>query len=225
MSRLFRAHPRRLLLAVIPGVVAALVVVGCRPPASAPRGASPVGAVASGQAPPRSGHREVPGELPRVTEGGHRGLLDVTDGEVPAGVSIFDDRYPAVAELDPRLLGALRRAATDAAHDGVRFYVDSGWRSRRYQELLFREAVATYGSAQQAARWVAPPGTSAHEAGHAVDLGPSSATAWLSARGASFGLCQIYANERWHYELRPAAVTQGCPAMYADPTQDPRMQQ
>jgi LAS superfamily LD-carboxypeptidase LdcB len=144
--------------------------------------------------------------------------------EVPDGVTVFDDRYPAVADLDPRLLDALRTAARDAEHDDVRFYVVSGWRSRRHQEQLFAEAVATYGSVQQAARWVAPPGTCAHEVGRAVDLGPSSATAWLSAHGASCGLCQIYANEPWHFELRAAAVTRGCPAMYADPTHDPRMQ-
>jgi zinc D-Ala-D-Ala carboxypeptidase len=38
-------------------------------------------------------------------------------------------------------------------------------------------------------------------------------------------LCQIYSNEPWHYELRPEAIDHGCPPMYADPTQDPRMQQ
>jgi hypothetical protein len=39
------------------------------------------------------------------------------------------------------------------------------------------------------------------------------------------GLCQIYGNEPWHYELRPDAIDHACPAMYADPTHDPRMQQ
>ena len=201
-----------------------LVIVGCSPPFGSSNGAPPVGAVTSGHRRLPTGHREDPGELPRVPEDGHRGSLDVADGEVPAGVTAFDDQYPAVAKLDPELLDALRRAATDAVHDGVRLYVDSGWRSRNYQAQLFREAVAKYGSAEQAAGWVARPGTSAHEAGQAVDLGPHSATAWLSADGASFGLCQTYRNEPWHYELRPAAVTQGCPTMYADPTHDPRMQ-
>ena len=49
---------------------------------------------------------------------------------------------PAVANLDPALLGALRRAATDAAGDGIEFHVNSGWRSPDYQEQLLREAVA-----------------------------------------------------------------------------------
>jgi D-alanyl-D-alanine carboxypeptidase len=51
------------------------------------------------------------------------------------------------------------------------------------------------------------------------------ATAWLSKRGAAYGLCQIYRNEPWHYELRTNAIDHGCPPMYADPTRDPRMQQ
>ena len=60
---------------------------------------------------------------------------------------------------------------------------------------------------------------------NAVDIGPSGAAAWLSEHGAAYGLCQIYGNEPWHYELRPEAGDHGCPAMYADPTHDPRMQQ
>ena len=140
-------------------------------------------------------------------------------------MTVFDDEYPAVANLDPALLRALRRAAADAARDGVEFYVDSGWRSAKYQEELLREAIARYGSERQAARWVATPDTSAHVSGHAVDIGPSDATAWLSENGADYGLCQIYRNEPWHYELRPEAVGHGCPGMYADPTHDPRMQQ
>ena len=60
--------------------------------------------------------------------------------------------------------------------------------------------------------------------GDAVDIGRSDATAWLSEHGAEYGLCQIYSNEPWHYELRPEAIDHGCPPMYADPTHDPRMQ-
>ena len=145
-------------------------------------------------------------------------------GAVPAGTTVFDDEIPGVANLDPALLGALRRAATDAADDGVEFVVESGWRSREYQEQLLHEAVSEYGSEEEAARWVATPDTSAHVSGDAVDIGPSDATAWLSEHGAGYGLCQIYGNEPWHYELRPEAVDHGCPPMYADPTHDPRMQ-
>jgi zinc D-Ala-D-Ala carboxypeptidase len=159
-----------------------------------------------------------------VLRGEHRGAPGEPDGvAVPDGATVFDDEIPGVANLDPALLGALRQAATDAADDGVELLVDSGWRSPEHQNQLLREAVSKYGSEEEAARWVATPETSAHVSGDAVDIGPSDAAAWLSEHGAEYGLCQIYGNEPWHYELRPEAIDRGCPPMYADPTHDPRM--
>jgi zinc D-Ala-D-Ala carboxypeptidase len=157
--------------------------------------------------------------------GDRHGALGEADGVVPDGVTVVDDEIPAVANLDPALLGALRQAATDAAGDGVELFVDSGWRSPEYQEQLLREAVSKYGSEEEAARWVATADTSAHVSGDAVDIGHADATAWLSEHGAEYGLCQTYRNEPWHYELRPEAIDHGCPPTYANPTQDPRMQQ
>jgi zinc D-Ala-D-Ala carboxypeptidase len=152
-----------------------------------------------------------------------RDALGEAGGALPSGTTVFDDDVPGVAKLDPALLAALRRAAADAGGQGVDFVVDSGWRSPAYQEHLLEQAVSKYGSEAAAARWVATPKTSPHVAGEAVDIRPGVATQWLSAHGAAYGLCQIYGNEPWHYELRPAAVDHGCPAMYADPTRDPRM--
>jgi hypothetical protein len=156
--------------------------------------------------------------------GDRDGAVGEADGVVPDGVTVFDREFPAVANLDPALLDTLRRAAKDAGRSGVEFSVNSGWRSRDYQDQLLREAVAEYGSEKEAARWVATPDTSSHVSGDAVDIGPSAAAAWLSEHGAGYGLCQIYRNESWHFELRPDAVDDGCPRMYADPTHDPRMQ-
>jgi D-alanyl-D-alanine carboxypeptidase len=208
-----------LLATVAVGVVAVAPADVTRDDASAP--AYP-GLAETSATPPRAsmvpaGHsgreqRSQPTSLP--DEGATRG-----------SVTVFDDRSAAVVNLDPALLSALRRAAKDAADEGLKFVVNSGWRSAAYQEQLLQEAVAEYGSEKEAARWVATPETSAHVSGDAVDLGPSSATSWLSHHGAAYGLCQIYRNEPWHYELRSGAADEGCPAMYADPTQDPRMQQ
>jgi len=64
-----------------------------------------------------------------VLRGDHRGPLGEADGLVPDGTSVFDDEIPAVANLEPGLLKALRRAATDAAKNAVEFQVNSGWRS------------------------------------------------------------------------------------------------
>jgi D-alanyl-D-alanine carboxypeptidase len=200
------------LLVVLGAIAAALgnQLLGSSPSPASPKAASPIDVR-------RSEHRDL--------RSGHHGALGEADGAVPDGTTVFDDQIPGVARLDSALLGALRQAATDAADDGVEFVVDSGWRSPAYQEQLLDEAVLKYGSEVEAARWVAAPSTSAHVSGDAVDIGPSGAAAWLSERGAEYGLCRIYGNEPWHYELRSEAIDHGCPPTYSDPTQDPRMRQ
>jgi LAS superfamily LD-carboxypeptidase LdcB len=189
--------------------VAALLVGGAVSAAAiddqllaAPPAAAPVYTPTPTAEPPRRRHRAAP------------------DSHVPAGTTVFADDVPGVARLDPELLGALRRAAFDA---GLEFVVNSGWRSEAHQQRLLQEAVSKYGSAAEAARWVATPETSPHVSGDAVDIAPAQATTWLSEHGAAYGLCRIYGNEPWHYELRPEAVEHGCPPMYPDPTHDPRM--
>ena len=70
--------------------------------------------------------------------------------------------------------------------------------------------------------------------GGAVDIGhPMPRDGWpsterspptTSSTTAAYGLCQIYGNEPWHYELRPDAIDHGCPSMYPAPAHDPRRQ-
>jgi uncharacterized protein YcbK (DUF882 family) len=139
-----------------------------------------------------------------------------------SGVTAFDDD-PAVTRMNPDLLRALQRATTDAAREDVTVEVTSGWRSPEYQDRLLEDAVAKYGSREEAARWVASSKTSAHVSGDAVDVGGFEAMLWLKTNGAAYGLCRIYDNEPWHFELRPEAPTRGCPDVYWDPTYDPRM--
>jgi zinc D-Ala-D-Ala carboxypeptidase len=227
MARPIRIRKRRVagLLVVIAAIVVAFSHQG---PGSSASTTSPISA-------PHSEHRRAQGDAdgvvsdgtpiaPSVARSEPRGALGLADGAIPDGTSVFDDDVPGVAKLDSSLLSALRQAATDAANDGVPFVVDSGWRSAEYQQHLLDDAVSKYGSAAEAARWVATPNTSAHVSGNAVDIGPSAAAAWLSAHGAQYGLCRIYGNEPWHFELRPQATDNGCPPVYADPTHDPRMQ-
>jgi zinc D-Ala-D-Ala carboxypeptidase len=207
-------HPIRIHRTRVAGLLAAIAIaataaaVGAQwPAASSPTTAAPAAGL--------HGEPRVPGPPP--------GPLGEADGAVPDATTVFDDGVPAVAHLDPALLGALRHAATDAGDDGVGFVVNSGWRSAAYQEHLLQEAIARYGSREAAARWVATPATSDHVSGHAVDIGPSGAAAWLAQNGVRYGLCQTYGNEPWHFELRPEAIADGCPPTYADPTHDPRM--
>lgn len=139
------------------------------------------------------------------------------DGLIGDGVQVtlFDD-VPAVTGLDDRLREALQSAARAAASEGVQLRLNSGWRSPDYQRQLLQEAVAKYGSAEEAARWVATADTSEHVTGEAADIGPWKAAEWLGRHGAQYGLCRIYANEAWHFELRADAAVDGCPRTYTD---------
>lgn len=191
---------RALSLLALVALVAALAI-GCattRDPSVASPASAPEG-------PPRSA--------------GSRGIAD---GELPSGTTAYDD-YPGVARLDGHLLQQLRVATDEASAAGVGIVLNSGWRSRAYQVLLFEEAVAERGSESAAAAWVARPGTSVHEAGAAVDVGPYAAIDWLVQHGADLGLCQVYANEPWHFELDPDAPAAGCAPAFRDPSEDPRL--
>ena len=130
-------------------------------------------------------------------------------------LSPFDIGHPAVGNLDPDLLAAVQLAANDARLDGVEMFITSGWRSERYQQGLLDEAIITYGSEDEARKWVNTPELSTHVTGDAVDIGPLNASDWLIQRGNEYGLCQTYANETWHFELavEPSGV---CPPPLSD---------
>ncbi|GAA5208571.1 M15 family metallopeptidase [Microbacterium kyungheense] len=203
-------HPARVHRALA-GIVVALALI-----TAAVAGLVAYRAAAAAQAPAAGATSEV--------DETHDGAVTEADGILPDSASPFDDASPGVARLQPALLDALRRAATDAAAQGVDVRVNSGWRSAEYQQQLLQEAVAQYGSEAEAARWVATPTASAHVAGEAVDIGPYAAADWMIAHGQDYGLCRTYDNEAWHFELYPDAVQNGCPRPYRDPTEDPRMQ-
>ncbi|MCX2955305.1 M15 family metallopeptidase [Lentzea sp. NEAU-D7] len=125
------------------------------------------------------------------------------DGSIPENesISLDDGEHAAIANLDPALLAAMRKAAADARLAGVELRVTSGWRSAEHQQRLLDEAVELYRSEEEARRWVHPPDRSAHVTGKAIDIGPTNADDWLIQHGADYGLCQAYANEMWHFEL------------------------
>lgn len=143
--------------------------------------------------------------------------LTEEDGFIPEGGALDPaEEVPALSELDPGLLAAVREAAEAAEQeDGIEVVVTSGWRSERYQRFLLEAAVEVYGSEEEAARWVASPEESSHVTGAAVDIGRTDAAYWFAQHGWRFGLCQTYANEIWHYELtvEPGGT---CPAPLAD---------
>ena len=142
---------------------------------------------------------------------------DTIGGYVPDNQSVtpFDVTNPVIGWLDPALLAAVQNAARSAASDGVVLEITSGWRTKGFQQRLFDDAVRTYGNVETAQQFVASPDASRHVVGQAVDVGPAEADNWLISNGSRFGLCQIYANEIWHFEL--AADQDGnCPPLKAN---------
>jgi zinc D-Ala-D-Ala carboxypeptidase len=167
--------------------------------------------------PPRRPPSPAARRLPASSEpSAGRVPLTAADGYIAGeGLSPFATDDPAVGNLAPDLRAAVQHASTDAARDGVHLMIASGWRSVRYQQSLLDAAIAQYGSEAEARRWVNTPEKSTHVTGKAVDIGPTAADLWLRQHGNRYGICQIYANEMWHYEL---ATEPGgsCPRPIAD---------
>jgi D-alanyl-D-alanine carboxypeptidase len=192
-------HSRRRLLTTALTLSALIALTGCTASAlPGPAGASGPDARAGGAAAPQDGS------------------LTDDDGYIPVGSSLpLDSGEPAVQRLDPSLLDALRDARSAAAERGTELTIVDGWRSERYQEDLFADAVRQYGSEEEASRWVKRGADSAHVTGDAVDIATADAMDFLSRFGAEWGLCQTFANEAWHFELLADAGGE-CPAPAAD---------
>lgn len=143
--------------------------------------------------------------------------LGPQDGYIPVGETVkLTDDVPSVTKLDKPLRDALIRANEAAEADrGIEITLVDGWRSDRYQQYLFNQAVITYGSDEEASRWVKRGEQSKHELGKAVDIATADAMDWLNLFGAEYGLCQIYANEAWHFELT-ADASGTCPPLLID---------
>lgn len=161
-------------------------------------------------------------------------LFTPTPIESPGGGRVQDKRPPPPSDLVTvsgvggkkvqlhRLAGQAWQALVKAARsDGIRdplLLPTSGYRSPAYQGKLWQEAKRKYGSEQEARKWVAPPGSSAHQSGRAIDfhLGGENSSAnvarlrslpayrWLMANAARFGFYP-YEREPWHWEYNPPA--------------------
>lgn len=129
------------------------------------------------------------------------GTAPAATAEPAAPLTAFDVADPAVGRLEPALLTAIQNATTAAAAEGVYITITSGWRSAEFQRHLLEDAILTYGSFEAAREYVLLPEQSRHVLGEAVDIGGAGAAPWMIANGPRFGLCQIYANESWHFEL------------------------
>lgn len=95
-------------------------------------------------------------------------------------------------------------AAEYKAKTGKTIPVTSAFRTREKQEMLWNEALQKYGSPELARKWVAPPGSSIHEHGLAIDFNKSNPSAINEASQmgllSKYGLTRPLSNEPWHVE-------------------------
>lgn len=112
-------------------------------------------------------------------------------------------RPDAMTGLTPELNSALVEMFSGAPED-IRgnLRVNSAYRSNNKQAELWEQALSKYGSPEAARKWVAPPGSSKHNHGQAVDLAylNDAAKEWAHANAAGFGLNFPMSHEPWHIE-------------------------
>jgi peptidoglycan hydrolase-like protein with peptidoglycan-binding domain len=185
-------------------------------------------AAAPSPAPASPGGAAVPAFFPTESAGN----LRLVPFENPGGGRIQDKTPPpasALVTID-RVGGGtrpLRREAADAWRalvaaaraDGLAhplLLVTSGFRDPVQQQALWDKALARYGSAQAARKWVAPPGSSPHQSGRAIDfyLGGKNDSAnvgnlrklpayqWMIANAVRFGFYP-YQNEPLALGVQP----------------------
>ncbi|MDQ3877171.1 MAG: D-alanyl-D-alanine carboxypeptidase family protein [Actinomycetota bacterium] len=100
--------------------------------------------------------------------------------------------------LDPRLSTAVARLLA-AGHGRITFV--SGYRSPAEQQQLWDAAISKYGDPETADNWVAPPGSSMHQRGLAVDLGGDLDLAARLVGQLRLPMWRPLDNEPWHFEL------------------------
>lgn len=105
----------------------------------------------------------------------------------------------------------------------------SGFRNPERQRRLWEQALKRYGSPQAARKWVAPPGSSPHQSGRAIDfyLGGRNSSGnvaslrrlpaykWLVENAACFGFYP-YEAEPWHWEYNPSAGSESEIALHSE---------
>ena len=119
-------------------------------------------------------------------------------------------------KVDRRIAAELERMLDAAEAQGFEVHLNAGYRTSAEQRALFDEKTASfqstgYDARALAAQWVAPPGTSEHELGLAVDIGTETLALydWLAAESWRYGFIQRYppdktaltgvSHEPWHY--------------------------
>lgn len=118
-----------------------------------------------------------------------------------AKLTLFPSTPPYMTRADEYLheeaVAALKQMMEAAQLDGVSLFLVSGFRDLSTQATLFQNRATEHGSAELAAKSVAPPGYSEHHTGYAVDLADglgnflefehTPAFRWMAAHAHEYG--------------------------------------
>jgi peptidoglycan hydrolase-like protein with peptidoglycan-binding domain len=141
-------------------------------------------------------------------------------GDIVRVKRAFSGEVP-LHRLAAKALNAMQCAARADGIKAPLLQPTSGFRDPAHQARLWANALKKYGSPEEARKWVAPPGGSAHQSGRAVDLylggknssanvanlRASPAYRWLVVNAHRFGFYP-YEREPWHWEYNPPASRQ-----------------
>lgn len=142
---------------------------------------------------------------------------------------VNNNSYPlnkAGMKLRKPVESVLRQMADDAKIDGITLLVSSAFRTYDYQAMLYERNIKQLGK-EAADRESAPPGTSQHHLGTAIDFGSitddyaqTKPGKWLTAHAADYGFSLSFPEgyepvtgyrwECWHYRYigKPAVALQ-----------------
>lgn len=136
--------------------------------------------------------------------------------------------------VDSRIYPDLQEMFDDARDTGMEPYVNSGYRTNQLQQSLMDQEIADYisqGYSEEKAKeiaeqWVAPPGTSEHQIGLAVDISmedtsdpnASDVWQWLRENSYKYGFILRYPEDKtditgigyepWHYRYVGKAIAE-----------------
>lgn len=140
---------------------------------------------------------------------------------LPDGFSVETADVGGGHSVDKRIADSLNAMLEDCRRAGYHPFIRSSFRTRDEQQQILNERVELYREAgysgedalSAALQWVAPPGTSEHELGLAVDINDEEDDegmyTWLASNAHQYGFILRYpldkvdvtgiSNEPWHY--------------------------
>ena len=151
-------------------------------------------------------------------------ILVNRDNPIPDNFTVETVEIEGGERVDKRIAEALREMLAAAETDGFYGKVVSGYRDAAAQQTeldakaaaLVEEGFSEEDAADEAARWVAAPGTSEHETGLAVDINADGVHSagyevygWLAENAYKYGFICRYTSDKqivtgfspepWHY--------------------------